>query len=413
MKFTTLTREAFSAFTDQHPSHFTQMAVNYDLKISEGIETHLLGVKDENNEIIAAGLFTSVPIMKIFKYFYSNRGPVMDYHNRELVTFFFNELKKYMKQHKALNLRIDPYVPYQLRNHDGDIIETYKTDDIFETLKSLGFKHDGFTTGFHPIHQIRWHSVLDLKGKTKEQLIKDMDSLRKRNTKKVIKNGIKVRYLEKDELHIFRSFMQDTSDKKDFEDRGDEYYISRLEKFGDRVKMPLAYIDFNTYIPELEAELTEIERAIDKAKADIESKPENKKAQNKLADSERQKQALLEKLKEAQQLKEKHGDTLPIAAAFYFINPHEVVYYAGGSSNEFRHFSGSYAIQWHMINYAIDHGIDKYNFYGISGIFNEDAPDAGVIKFKKGYNADVIEYIGDFELPVNKSVYNIYKRIKK
>ena len=35
-----------------------------------------------------------------------------------------------------------------------------------------------------------------------------------------------------------------------------------------------------------------------------------------------------------------------------------------------------------MINYAIDHGIDRYNFYGISN-FSEDAEDVGVIKFKK------------------------------
>ena len=54
-----------------------------------------------------------------------------------------------------------------------------------------------------------------------------------------------------------------------------------------------------------------------------------------------------------------------------------------GTSNKYRHFAGSYAIQWTMINYAIDHGIDRYNFYGISGNFSEDAEDVGVIKFKK------------------------------
>ena len=36
-----------------------------------------------------------------------------------------------------------------------------------------------------------------------------------------------------------------------------------------------------------------------------------------------------------------------------------------------------------MINYAIDHGIDRYNFYGISGNFSEDAEDVGVIKLKR------------------------------
>ena len=61
-----------------------------------------------------------VPVMKFFKYFYSNRGPVIDYDNRELVHFFFNELTKYLK-HNCLYVRVDPYLPYQYLNHDGEI----------------------------------------------------------------------------------------------------------------------------------------------------------------------------------------------------------------------------------------------------------------------------------------------------
>ena len=32
---------------------------------------------------------------------------------------------------------------------------------------------------------------------------------------------------------------------------------------------------------------------------------------------------------------------------------------------KYRHFAGSYAVQWTMINYASDHGIDRYNFMGL------------------------------------------------
>ena len=102
-----------------------------------------------------------------------------------------------------------------------------------------------------------------------------------------------------------------------------------------------------------------------------------------------------------------------IRDSFFIINPFEVVYYAGGTSNRYRHFAGSYAVQWKMINYAIEHGINRYNFYGISGDFSEDAEDAGVVKFKKGYDADVIEYVGDFIKPINKPMYNIYRTLKK
>ncbi|WP_336878032.1 aminoacyltransferase [Staphylococcus nepalensis] len=413
MKFTNLTAKEFGAFVDHMPnSHFTQMVGNYELKIAEGTETHLVGVKDNNNEVVAACLLTAVPVMKLFKYFYTNRGPVIDFENKELVHYFFNELSKYVKKYNALYLRVDPYVAYQYRNHDGEVLENAGHDWLFDKMKQLGYKHQGFLTGFDPIIQIRFHSVLDLKDKTAKDVLNNMDSLRKRNTKKVQKNGVKVRFLNEDELPIFRSFMEDTSETKDFDDREDSFYYNRLKYYKGRVLVPLAYMDFDEYIEELKSEREVLSKDINKALKDIEKRPENKKAYNKKENLEKQLIANQQKIDEAKALQETHGNELPISAAFFIVNPYEVVYYAGGTSNEFRHFAGSYAIQWKMINYAIDHHIDRYNFYGISGDFSEDAEDAGVVKFKKGFNANVVEYVGDFIKPINKPMYKIYTTLK-
>src|SRR5699024_12359743 len=103
-----------------------------------------------------------------------------------------------------------------------------------------------------------------------------------------------------------------------------------------------------------------------------------------------------QKIDEAKSLQEQHGNELPISAAFFIVNPYEVVYYAGGTSNEFRHFAGSYAIQWKMINYAIDNNIDRYNIYGISGDFSEDEEDIMDVKVLIGFNVNVDEIVGTF-----------------
>ncbi|MDN6611583.1 MAG: aminoacyltransferase, partial [Staphylococcus equorum] len=311
------------------------------------------------------------------------------------------------------HLRVDPYLAYQYRNHDGEVLGNAGHDWFFDKMKQLGYKHQGFLTGFDPILQIRYHSVLDLAGKTAKDVLNGMDSLRKRNTKKVQKNGVKVRFLEEDELPIFRSFMEDTSESKEFDDREDSFYYNRLRYYKNRILVPLAYMDFDEYIEELKAERDVLSKDINKAIKDIEKRPENKKAYNKRDNLEQQLIANQQKIEEAQSLQAEHGNELPISAAYFIINPYEVVYYAGGTSNEFRHFAGSYAIQWKMINYAIDHNIDRYNFYGISGNFTEDAEDAGVVKFKKGFNAEVVEYVGDFVKPINKPMYKIYTTLKK
>ena len=45
----------------------------------------------------AATLMTEARALKVFKYFYTHRGPVMDYSNIELVHFFFKSLTSYLK----------------------------------------------------------------------------------------------------------------------------------------------------------------------------------------------------------------------------------------------------------------------------------------------------------------------------
>lgn len=47
-----------------------------------------------------------------------------------------------------------------------------------------------------------------------------------------------------------------------------------------------------------------------------------------------------------------------------------------------------------------------------TGIFDKNDPDYGVYEFKKGFNGQVEEYIGDFELPIS-SYYSVNKFIKK
>ncbi|MGT2377650.1 peptidoglycan bridge formation glycyltransferase FemA/FemB family protein [Staphylococcus aureus] len=50
-----------------------------------------MGVKNDKNEVIAACLLTEARIFKFYKYFYSHRGPLLDYFDAKLVCYFFKE----------------------------------------------------------------------------------------------------------------------------------------------------------------------------------------------------------------------------------------------------------------------------------------------------------------------------------
>ena len=75
-------------------------------------------------------------------------------------------------------------------------------------------------------------------------------------------------------------------------------------------------------------------------------------------------------------------------------------------------YYAQYAIQWYMIKYGIKNNFKTYNFYGITGNFDKKDPEYGVYEFKKGFNGKVVEYIGDFELPITH-YYHINKLLHR
>ena len=412
MQFTELSLEEFNDYTKQNFSHFTQTEQNYKLKKDSGIETYLVGVKD-GAAVKAACLITLTPVMKVFKYAYTNRGPVLDYSDEAVFKTFFDGLTKFLKPKKVMYLRVDPYEVINKRSHEGEVIESMENDYIFDNFKALGYEHDGFKNGFDPIVQVRWHSVLNLAGKDKKEVFDDMDNLRRRNIKKAEKHGLHIKYLDLDNIDIFRKFMKDTSEMKEFFDRDDSFYIDRKRYFKDQVMIPMVYVDLEDYTASIARDKAKMEKNIDKAERALERDPDNEKNQNKVKNLTEQLENIDAKLQEGKELLESHGKELPLSSAYFIVTPHEVTYLSGGTDNDFRHFAGSYLIQWTMIQYALAQGIDQYNFYGISGDFTENAEDYGVIQFKKGFNAVVNEYIGDFIKPINTPAYKIYNGLNK
>mgnify|MGYP000010369936 FL=1 len=56
-----------------------------------------------------------------------------------------------------------------------------------------------------------------------------------------------------------------------------------------------------------------------------------------------------------------------------------------------------------MMSRCLERGVTRYNFYGISGVFDDPEDDGrGVLEFKQGFDGYVEELPGEFTLPVNK-----------
>lgn len=100
---------------------------------------HIVGVK-ENGNVVAACLLTDARIFKVFKYFYTHRGPVMDFTNLALVEFFFKKLTHYVSMRRGVFILVDPYVLENIRSADGEIIEHFNNKQWFKVMNKLGYQ---------------------------------------------------------------------------------------------------------------------------------------------------------------------------------------------------------------------------------------------------------------------------------
>ena len=88
----------------------------------------------------------------------------------------------------------------------------------------------------------------------------------------------------------------------------------------------------------------------------------------------------------------------------------EILSLFGRCYDKYKEFLSFYTIHWELIKYAINNGYTKYNFYGISGDFKDKSDELyGLYDFKRGFGGNVEEYIGEFDLVINKFMYFLYK----
>ena len=404
MEFTTLEKEEYRQFATNHPLRNYFQTTEME-KISEngGFKSVYVGVKKENKIIAATRLVYSKNRLGQC-YFYAPRGPLLDYNNKELLTFFTKEIKKYIHTKKGYVLHIDPQVIHKERDINGDIVEDgIDNTVILENLKQLGYQHLGFNTWYEYSRQVRWVFCLDLKNKTEEEILNEMKPNTRNHIRKTLRYGVEIKELSYDELPIYNKILEETSERRNFKNRNLQYYQEMYNLLTPKkmVKFLVAYLDVSKYLAYLKEE-------IEKEQNNLETLPSSARGKKKA--SQLAIEQLTKKQENALKLQKENDNIIYLSSAMFILYQDEIIYLHSGSYSKYMNFNAQYLIQWYMIKYGIENNYRRYNFYGITGNFDKNDKDYGVYDFKKGFNGYVEEYIGDFELPIGWYYY--FSKIK-
>lgn len=410
MKFIELEKQEFIEFSQSHPQGlFFQSPYWIEIKEQNGWQGKIVGIK-KDGKIIAATILLIKKVIGNIRFAYAPRGFLLDYSDFSLLEVFTNEIKSYLKNLGVAFLKINPYVDYQLRDVNGEPIESTKNDALMEKLKSLGYIHYGFYVDMDEKKDLepRWISVLDIKGKTIDELFKNFRSGTKWGINNSKKNFITMVEANEDNLFEFKNLMEHTSERRGFVDRPLSYYTEmfKILKRENSVKVLFAEINFK--------ELLEFTKArYEKNAKRLEVIKDNPKKQKEFNEISSEQKSLEPRLETLHKNVEEFGEKKIIAGGWYMLYGREIVYLFGASYKPFMRYNSQYLLQYEMLKFAIDEGYDKFNFYGIDGNFNENSVNYGLFDFKRGFNADVHELIGEFDLIVNKSLYKQYNLLFK
>lgn len=413
MEFVNLTEKEFEKFAYDHEQASFYQTINWGkLKMENGWKMHLVGVKDKK-KVVAATLLLSklTPIKK--NMFYAPRGFLIDYNNYDLLKFFTDEVKKYAKENDAIFIKIDPYISYQERDLYGRVVENGENNkQAFNNLIKLGYKHFGFNLMQEAL-QPRWIFVTPTKNTTVDEVMKGMDAKTRQILRKNERNKIKVREISYDEIDKFKNIMQHTGDRRDFIDRPLSYYQNMYKYLHDDgiLKIMIAELDTEELIQEYNNEIEKIKKDKEQRERLYKKDPtkmNEKKYLQKQAECDKDIERINKNRNHILELQDKHGKVLTLGGILFLIHGGEVLSLVGGSYKEFMEFQSAYTVHFAGLRYAIENNFDRYNFYGITGIFDEDNPLFGLYSFKRDFGGKVVEFIGEFDLIVNKPCFILY-----
>ncbi len=405
MEFVELTEKEYQKFWEKHPlKTFLSAPKIAQLREKSNWTSYFVGVK-EDKKVIAAAMLLSHKRRFNVNEFYSPRGFLLDYNNKELLTFFVEKVKEFAKTKNGYILRIDPYVIYKQRDINGDIVEGGEDNThVVDSLYSLGFKK----VKTIDMEQVGWMFSLGLEGKTEEEILKEMKPNTRNTIRKAEKLGITMTELSYDELDRFQNIMEETGERKNFSVRSVEYFQNMYNLFHDsnEVKYYVTELNLKEYSKRLENEIKEKE---EKLSSLGDAKYNDGQRKNITSEIE----SLNKRIDEAKEIIESTGkDIITLSGSMFILIDPEIIYLSSGNYEEYMRFNSQYLIQWELIKYGIKNNFKKHNFYGIPADINTHPKDYGIYEFKKGFNGYVEELIGEFELPLKKEYYLI-KLLKK
>ena len=339
-----------------------------------------------NGELVAVA---SILIKKLplgYTMMYIPRGPIMDYQDKDLVTFVMRSLKQFGASRRSVFIKFDPSLilkQYPIDKSSKEFSENSTTIEAIQNLKDANCQWSGRTIAMSETIQPRYQANRILK----EGLNSDFPKHTKRLMKDAVNRGVVTYRGTLSDVSDFGNIISFTERRKNVALRNQEYFQRLMEIYGDAAYLHLAKINLPDRLMKYKEQLFQI-------KKDLGETGEHQK--KRLTKLKQQEKSIEKYIIEFEELVQQYPKEIVIAGilSVSFGNTLEMLY--AGMDDRFKKFYPQYILYPKVFEESYKDGKIWANMGGIEGTL-----DDGLTDFKSNFSPVVQEYIGEFTLPVN------------
>lgn len=381
----------FKEFANTHFIGNFHESINYALiKAKEGFEYEFIAYGAD--DIVGAALILYKKIGNVY-FGYSPRGFLIDYSNDYLLEDFTNKIKEYYKNRNFAFIKINPEIAIAKLNKDTMNFEYNENYKIIDMLTKNGYKKLKNNMNFEALLP-RVNAIIKLDGYDYNNLSKNT----RNKVKKGIRKGLILEKANPDKLNIFYKFIKNKINR-------DEYYYNDFYNVFSKtldVDLMLVKVDYKAFlINAQEAYNEELRR-----NASFNNKlitNNNANAINAKMNSDKALLSYKNDIAEASKNLNTGLETY-VAGALVIKHQNRVIIQISGFNKAMSRFSPNYFLYYALIKYYQQ----EYKYLDLNGItadLSKENHYYGLNRFKMGFNPDVYEYIGEFDLVIDEKQY--------
>lgn len=389
-----ITEDVFTSFVNKNQLKSYMQTIEYaKLNSADSKGYNLIGLFNENNVLIGATMILFKKIGFSSLYGYAPKGFLINYYDENIVNTFNELIKSYYSKKNIVFIKINPEIIVGTINPKTIEFVENKNMVLKNKFEDLGYRKLKDNLYFESLNP-RFNAYIDLKNH-------NFDNYFKSHRNKVRKSKTKGLYLIKGKFDDIKTIYEFFPKNKSL-----EYYQNMYNLYSNKdcIDVMLVRVDYQTFIRNSQSKYDE-ELAKNTLYNEILHRSHNKSDLNRKMESDAVLCILRNEIVLATEGLKNNNNEI-VAGAIVIKDGARVQIIVSGFNKDKK-----YNQNYFMIDALINYYKNSYYYLDIGAIcgdFNKTSPYYNFNRFKYGFIPNIYEFIGEYDLVINKNKYTFY-----